>query len=117
MPSRDARYYALIRTRRWRMLRIEKLSETPWCEECLRHGRLRGATEVHHITPIQSAGTMQGMAALAYDKRNLMSVCEECHLELHRRMGSLKGMDKEALKEDRERQIEDYLKRLKDGTI
>lgn len=84
--SRNPKYNELINSWAWQKLRARKLEASPLCEECERHGRIRAASEVHHITPVESVLDGQGMKALAYDWKNLMSVCKDCHKEIHERM-------------------------------
>ena len=84
--SHNPKYTALINSWDWQKLRAKKLAANPLCEECQRHGRIRAAQEVHHITPVGSVDDAQGMRALAYDWKNLMSVCKECHKAIHDRM-------------------------------
>lgn len=50
----------------------------PLCVECQKHGRVRAATEVHHIVPIVRA------PHLRLELSNLVSVCRSCHEELER---------------------------------
>lgn len=84
--SRNPHYQALINTWKWQQLRAAKLKAQPLCEECERRGIVRAATEVHHIRPVGSALTPEGMKTLAYDRNNLMSVCVQCHQDLHAAM-------------------------------
>ena len=84
---RSKDYTALINTKRWRRLRAFVLKRYPLCRECLRQGRTTAATEVHHLTPIESAPTAQQRERLAYDVSNLEPLCHNCHVEVHRRAG------------------------------
>lgn len=45
----------------------------PLCEKCLREGRTRAATLVHHIKPTKEGGT--------HDTYNLEASCNPCHEE------------------------------------
>lgn len=67
----------------WRRLRMAKLMDNPLCELCLQNGKTTPATDVHHIKPIQSTDDELQMKTLAYDYNNLMSLCEQCHYNLH----------------------------------
>jgi 5-methylcytosine-specific restriction endonuclease McrA len=121
MRERNANpeYRRIITGKRWQELRGMKLLKNEidnggYCEQCVKNyfvggPRPRRATEVHHITPIESAHTREEMEALAYDKNNLMALCSECHHDLHRQMG--KAHIKEALDKD----INDYIERIKHG--
>lgn len=81
-------YGSLITSRRWLAIRKHQLSEHPMCERCHEKGLLTPATCVHHIVPVESGGTMFGMAALCYNPANLLSLCQKCHNELHTELGS-----------------------------
>ncbi len=58
---------------RWRKLRAWKLTENPFCEECLRHDTLTPANDIDHIKP------HRGNPALFHDPANLQSLCHSCH--------------------------------------
>ena len=49
------------------------------CQYCKRYGRLRGASHVHHINPIEI------YPELALARWNLVSLCRECHNRMHDR--------------------------------
>lgn len=93
--KRRGEYRKLIDSHRWRKLRRSYMLRHPLCEVCLdKHNRTRPATEVHHKKPIEDVmGNMPLMESLAYDEGNLISVCRECHVQLHI---ELKSMSKEA---------------------
>ena len=55
----------------------------PLCEMCLRKGITRPATDVHHIQSFMSTKDMEARKVLAFDPTNLMSLCDECHNEIH----------------------------------
>jgi len=59
----------------WQKVRKYHLREHPICQKC----RRRLARQVHHIEPISKRPD------LVYAEWNLMSVCRQCHAELHRR--------------------------------
>ena len=121
MRERNANpeYRRIITGKRWQELRGMKLLKNEidnggYCEQCVKNyfvggPRPRRATEVHHITPIESAHTRNEMEALAYDDNNLLALCSECHHELHRQMG--KAHIKEAIDKD----INDYINKIKNG--
>lgn len=85
--ARDKRYVSLINSQRWQLLRRDKLTANPLCERCEEEGRLRAASEVHHIKPIESAVTFADMQTLAYDMHNLRALCHECHVKTHTELG------------------------------
>ena len=61
---------------------MRKLESNPLCEDCLSRGVLTVATQVHHVTPLETAtGAMK--ERLAYDFNNLRSLCADCHRAAH----------------------------------
>jgi len=61
---------AVIRTKRWKALRLEALRRDGWaCVKCDAKGRL----EVDHIQPVREAPER------AYDLTNLQCLCPACH--------------------------------------
>lgn len=67
----------------WRRLRDVYISLHPICEECLKHGRVEPATEVHHKVPWSRGETDIEQWQLFLDEKNLYSVCDKCHTALH----------------------------------
>lgn len=92
----DEKYRKLIHSRKWRELRKRKLSDSVWCEDCLREGYRELATEVHHEVPVINGRTMSQMATLAYDYNNLRALCHPCHVRRHERRASQKELAQEA---------------------
>ena len=86
--SKDANYIKLINTTRWKRLRLTKLQSQPLCECCKNNGKITPASEVHHITPVESVTTIEQMEILMFDFNNLMSICHECHVNIHAEMFS-----------------------------
>ena len=86
--ARDPRYVALINSLQWRKTRRHKLSMQPLCERCAERGEIKEATEVHHITPVESARDADTMRSLAYDPHNLRSLCHDCHALTHKELKS-----------------------------
>lgn len=63
---------------RWRRLRASVLRRDGYlCRYCLRYGRRRQATTVHHIEHADEH------PELAYNADNLVSLCEACHNKMH----------------------------------
>ena len=50
-----------------------------WCRECKRYGKLREATTVHHAIPVEH------FPEYGFTDWNLVSLCSECHNEMHDR--------------------------------
>jgi len=59
--------------RKWQRLRAYKLRLNPLCEECLKHGIVEPAEEVHHIKSVEQYPELR----LVLD--NLESLSKSCH--------------------------------------
>ncbi len=68
---------------RWHKMRLAKLIDQPLCEICLSKGKITPAVDVHHKDSFMN---YEGANRLwkAYDYNNLMSLCKQCHAELHK---------------------------------
>jgi 5-methylcytosine-specific restriction endonuclease McrA len=65
----------ILRTARWRALRLEALRRDGWaCVQCGARRRL----EVHHVQPVRSAPER------AFDLTNLKVLCASCHTRVTR---------------------------------
>lgn len=104
--SKDKDYNRLIHTTRWLMLRRDKLTVYPLCEVCQAQGRIRPATEVHHVKPVEDAITLREKERLMYDYHNLQALCHECHVQAHRDLGKWN-------KEQTKRRTQQHLERFK----
>ena len=71
-------------TKRWKLLRLEKLRNQPLCERCLMNNKITSAIDVHHILPISNGKDDFDKAKLGFDYNNLMSVCKDCHKLIHK---------------------------------
>lgn len=71
----DRQHKALYNSARWRRLRTWLLREQPVCRcaACVRLGRVRPASVVHHLRP------HGGDERLFFDPRNLVALAKECH--------------------------------------
>ena len=70
------------KTKRWEKLRASVLRRDGYrCQRCKRYGRLRQASTVHHIKHLDE------YPELAYDPKNLVSLCAACHNEVHPEKG------------------------------
>ena len=66
--------------KRWPPLRARVLRRDDYlCQQCLRYGKHRAATTVHHCFP---AGRYPSYAWAAW---NLISLCSRCHDAMHDR--------------------------------
>lgn len=77
-------YDTVYNTTTWRNLRRAHLMEHPLCEECLASGRIRTATQVHHIKEISRANSILEMQDIGFNPNNLQSLCDECHQKKHK---------------------------------
>ena len=77
--ARDAASKAFYHTRAWLKLRLIKLAETPYCEDCHERGELVAASHVHHVVEIKDDWSRR------LDIDNLRSLCHRCHSQTHMR--------------------------------
>lgn len=82
--DRSRERHAIYDTRRWRNLVRIKLMDSPLCELCQKKGVIRPAENIHHIVSFMSTDDPIERSRLAYDYSNLMSLCVECHSEIHK---------------------------------
>lgn len=69
---------AFYHTREWRKMRAEILErDHGQCQRCRAMGRYRKAVTVHHVKHLKDA------PELALTEDNLMSLCQECHEDMH----------------------------------
>ena len=74
-------------TARWVNVRKAYVMEHPLCGRCLSEGRTKETEEVHHIIPLKTCnGDLNYLLQLAFDYDNLMSVCCQCHEDIHAEM-------------------------------
>ena len=60
-----------------------KLYEQPLCERCLELGKVTPAHSVHHVCVFGSCPTEEERWYWFLNYNNLISVCQECHNEIH----------------------------------
>jgi len=77
-------------TKQWRNLRNYYIRRNPLCELCLSKGIVKPANEVHHLQPFSTGKTEDERYSLLTDEHNLMSLCYECHDEIHRQLRKIK---------------------------
>lgn len=85
--NQSMQYY---NTRQWKNLRSYYIKRNPVCEKCLEQDIITPATEVHHIKPFMSGTTEEERYTLLTDEDNLIAVCHNCHMRLHRELNSQK---------------------------
>lgn len=109
--AKNETYNRLINTVRWRKLRHQVITDHPLCVRCLREDRVRPATEVHHIRPVEEATGEAAMSRLMFDPSNLQALCHSCHVESHKELGR---SGRKANKERKKRQAREGIKRFYD---
>lgn len=81
MPRQDApekestlKARGFYQSRAWRRIRQMALARDHYlCQECLKRKRIKTATEVHHMQPLED------FPELALELSNLQSLCWDCH--------------------------------------
>lgn len=73
----------IYNSERWRRLRAWKFACNPLCEMCLKEDKTVPAEDIHHIISFMSTDDLQQRLYLAYDFDNLMSLCKQCHGNIH----------------------------------
>ena len=70
----------IYKTRKWLRTRERVLRRDEYmCRECRRYGRTTPATTVHHILPLEQRPDLK------LNSQNLISLCNECHNQMHDR--------------------------------
>jgi len=71
-------------TRTWRHLRAEVLASDHYeCQQCKARGYYKRATHVHHVLHYDKH-PQYGLVKIVNGKRNLISLCFECHTDIHK---------------------------------
>lgn len=84
--GQSTKYYS---SKQWRLLRNSYIRQHPLCEICLKNNKVTPAEHVHHIQPFLRGITDTQRWNLLLDRDNLMSVCRDCHNELHKQLTSV----------------------------
>lgn len=74
---------SIYNTPEWKALRKAKRMANPICEICWSKGIVKPVEEIHHIKPILSGKDENEMKDIAFDYYNLISLCKECHHQIH----------------------------------
>lgn len=85
----------IYNSKTWKQLRNSYFAENPLCERCLEKGIIKPAEQVHHVQPFLTGKTYEEKMQLAYDYNNLMSVCKQCHSDIHKELNELKRQNKD----------------------
>lgn len=68
----------------WKVLRKIKIQQNPLCERCLENEIVTPASDVHHIhSPFDGGLSEMERYRRLLDWNNLISLCRECHNEIH----------------------------------
>ena len=67
----------------WKKVRTQKITQDPLCERCKENGRITLAQSIHHIKSPFNYKNQTIDIDLALDIDNLLSVCNQCHGEIH----------------------------------
>ncbi len=78
--KQGTKYYNSLQ---WKNLRNRYIKENPFCERCLSKGIVRLAEEVHHKEEFLKGISEEDKWNLLLNEDNLMSLCSECHHEIH----------------------------------
>ncbi|MDL2305360.1 HNH endonuclease [Bacteroides sp. OttesenSCG-928-D19] len=73
----------IYNSERWRKLSNLKFIDNPLCENCQDKGVAKPSEDIHHIISFMTTDDSMQRIQLAYDYNNLMSLCKECHQEIH----------------------------------
>lgn len=68
---------------RWHNLRDRYIKHHPFCEMCEMNGKVKLAEQVHHKKEFMKGTTDEERWNLLLDEDNLMSLCCECHKQIH----------------------------------
>jgi hypothetical protein len=79
----SAYYYT---SKAWNRLRNLYISLHPICEECIRHGHVEPATEIHHKYPFMQEKTEEARWNTLLNENNLIAVCNKCHYGFHNKL-------------------------------
>lgn len=78
----------IYNSKEWKITRTAKLQRDPLCEVCKANGKIVAAQAVHHVIPIETASDFAYMQELAFRFSNLLSVCYQCHSDIHQQLNS-----------------------------
>lgn len=109
--SKNEHYHKLLKSYRWQKLRASYMAAHPVCEQCEKNGKTTLAKVVHHVVPIEDAKNVALMEQLAFDPANLMALCEACHEDIHRWLGSSSKKGKRYARAEAQRVASEFLKR------
>lgn len=85
-PVKQRKYNTLnkyYKSKEWKKLRDEYISQHMLCEECLANDIITPATDCHHVIPFSTGRTDEERWQLLLDWNNLKSLCKKCHIRIH----------------------------------
>lgn len=85
MTNNDLAKKYVYNTSKWQKLRKYHIQHNPICAECLKNGFIKSADQVHHITPFLTGKNLEQIIFLAFDPKNLQSLCNDCHQKKHQK--------------------------------
>lgn len=89
----DARHkerQELYQSRQWKDLRKKLQMERPLCENCLKKGIIKPMEECHHkLSPFAPGITEEEKYRRAFDEKNILCLCKECHIREHHPDGTI----------------------------
>lgn len=81
---RNKERQSLYQSKRWKDLREYMVQKYPLCQDCLKEGRITPTQDVHHrLSPFQKGITEEEKERRAFDEKNLMCLCRDCHIKEH----------------------------------
>ena len=86
-------------TEDWKELRIDVLEELHFeCQECLKSGKYTAADCVHHVNEVRHrpdlALSKYFIDGRGQKQRNLVPLCNQCHNNVHDKLGEWQRKDK-----------------------
>jgi 5-methylcytosine-specific restriction endonuclease McrA len=91
----EGNIYKFYKTKEWMELRLEVLQDKHYeCQHCLDKGKYKRAECVHHINEVKHrpdlALSKKYIDIQGNEHDNLIPLCNQCHNEVHDRVGSKK---------------------------
>lgn len=84
----------------WKRLRHTYINLHPVCEECVKHGHVEPAEEVHHLYPFTREVTEEARWNTFLNTGNLRALCRPCHYAYHYKMRKYKTSEVTELTEE-----------------
>lgn len=101
-----AQYYGM---KGWKAVRDKKIKEQPLCELCLQRGITKPAEDVHHAIKFYDQFTDDLKLQLLEDYDNLVSLCQRCHDNLHKKPNMVWPEQRQYIENKKNRLSQKYL--------